>query len=244
LTIVGVTDEAEERIRPFITKHNIEYLIAIGGANGYVTRGIPHAWLVSAAGDVVWEGHPASLTDAAVEKELRHVRLRPSFKLPKELKRAAAQLNAGQYASGLRALNRYLQKPKSDEGADAARAAIEQVEAFGAAKLKRVQSLAEGGFYLDAQAALKEVEKMFRGTAIGDQAKAQQKEWKGDKLVRAEIQAGTLVAKASELIGKKKYKDAAAYLQRVLQSKHYSETRTRGRAEELYGSIREKLGAR
>ena len=29
-------------------------MIGSGGADGYVTKGIPHAWLVSPQGQVVW----------------------------------------------------------------------------------------------------------------------------------------------------------------------------------------------
>ena len=60
-------------------------LLAVGGAPDYRTDGIPHGWLVSPQGSIVWEGHPASLTNGTIEEHLKGVRMAPSPDLPKEL---------------------------------------------------------------------------------------------------------------------------------------------------------------
>ena len=76
LTIIGVTDESASMIEKFIDQRGIDYVVAIGGAGAYQTRGIPHAWLVGASGTVVWEGHPMGLKESQIEKYLAEVKFR------------------------------------------------------------------------------------------------------------------------------------------------------------------------
>ena len=52
----------------------VEYTIGLGGGNGgYKTPGIPHAWLVSAEGKVVWQGNPGGLSSKLIEAELTYI---------------------------------------------------------------------------------------------------------------------------------------------------------------------------
>ncbi|MBI4583730.1 MAG: hypothetical protein HY717_06880 [Planctomycetes bacterium] len=76
LTIIGVTDEPAGKIEKFIDDRGIDYLVAIGGGEAYRTRGIPHAWLVGAKGEVVWEGHPMQLKEGMIEKFLKEVQFK------------------------------------------------------------------------------------------------------------------------------------------------------------------------
>jgi thiol-disulfide isomerase/thioredoxin len=64
VTIVGVTDEAEDVVRPFLETLKPSYRIALDGdkkvSEAYMkdVDGIPHAFVVDATGMVVWHGHP------------------------------------------------------------------------------------------------------------------------------------------------------------------------------------------
>ena len=98
LTIIGVTSEPVEKVKPFIERMGMKYLVAIGGAEQYTTRGIPHAWLVDARGKCVWKGHPLSLKEATVEKHLKGVRIGPPYELPRTLSTAGDHLNKKMYA--------------------------------------------------------------------------------------------------------------------------------------------------
>ena len=73
LVVIGVSDESEAKVAPFITKNNMEYIVAIGGADAYKTRGIPAAWLVGADGVVLWQGHPGNLKESVIEESLNQV---------------------------------------------------------------------------------------------------------------------------------------------------------------------------
>jgi tetratricopeptide (TPR) repeat protein len=70
VVIVGVTDEPEDVVRPFVRKLDMQYLVAIAPkeANGLWTEGIPgipQAFIVDSKGTIVWAGHPmAGLDDA------------------------------------------------------------------------------------------------------------------------------------------------------------------------------------
>lgn len=64
ILIVGVTDESEETVRPFLAKMSTAYLIACDTNRetheAYMegVPGIPHAFVVDTNGIVVWSGHP------------------------------------------------------------------------------------------------------------------------------------------------------------------------------------------
>lgn len=64
VVFIGVTDEAEEKVRPFAEKMAMKYRVAIDPARKIYgpymkkVRGIPHAFVVDPQGVVVWSGHP------------------------------------------------------------------------------------------------------------------------------------------------------------------------------------------
>lgn len=74
LQIVGVTDEANSVIRKFQKEVPMDYPTATdtgGRLNKKMgVSGIPAAFLANKAGVIVWQGHPATLKDADIEKAL------------------------------------------------------------------------------------------------------------------------------------------------------------------------------
>eukprot|EP01027_Heterolobosea_sp_BB2_P008476 GEZU01012578.1.p1 GENE.GEZU01012578.1~~GEZU01012578.1.p1 ORF type:complete len:193 (-),score=42.44 GEZU01012578.1:157-735(-) len=85
VTFVGVTNENENVVRPFVDKmgNSMSYTVAIdtdGSVNrGYMSkfsvRGIPHAFIVNKLGQVFWHGHPM---DAEFETALQEAINAPS----------------------------------------------------------------------------------------------------------------------------------------------------------------------
>jgi len=75
LEIVGVTNEESDTVRAFMKTMPMNYNVAhdAGGSLGkkFGVTGIPHALLVNRQGQIVWEGHPLSLSDAEIEKVLK-----------------------------------------------------------------------------------------------------------------------------------------------------------------------------
>ena len=226
MTVIGVTGESEGIVKPYIKKNNIEYLIALGGAPTYRYGGIPHAWLVSPTQQVVWHGHPSRLKDALIKKHLASVKLQPEFKLPKDLKKAEQKLNKGKFAAGMKALERYIENPKSEESRKAAKKALRTTKNFGAEKLKQVDSLAKAGYYADGISKLKEIEKLFRGTELGDKAKKMRSTWQKDKKIKNEIHANALFEEAQAMIQKRiKTKRGLALLKKITTIDKYKNTR-------------------
>ena len=226
----------------------IEYTIAIGGGSGYKTRGIPHSWLVSPSGKVTWHGHPASLTDDMITEELRHVRLKPVFKLPKKLKSAQRYLNSGKYAYGIKVLERYIQKAKDkeengktrvrDKVLKAAKSALKKVNVYGRNRLKTANGLAKHGEYLEALDILARLKKSFKGTSVGDKANKRQSTWKKDKKVKLELKGAKIIAKAEHAARRGMYKQALAYVRYVAKSSKYDGTKCQEKAEKLVRKYR------
>jgi thiol-disulfide isomerase/thioredoxin len=72
VTIVGVTKEAEDKVRGFRGGAKMEYTVGLdtGGAlnNAVSISAIPHALVMSPDGIVRWQGHPASLDAATLQQ--------------------------------------------------------------------------------------------------------------------------------------------------------------------------------
>ena len=155
-------------------------------------------------------------------------------------------LNAGKFGSGIKALKKFIAK-KSDGGKvskkdwKAARSALKKVEKYGESQYETALRFAEDAYYVDALRLMQDVGRAFKGTELGDQAKDKSNSWKKDKSFKAELKAGALHDRAKDLIRKKQYKDAAAFLKRLLKSRSLAETKTRVRAEETYRGIRQYL---
>ena len=72
VALVSLTNEPRETVEPFVEKMDMPYPVGGGSPSGraYGVRGIPHAFIVSPAGKVVWEGHPMGGLAEALEKQL------------------------------------------------------------------------------------------------------------------------------------------------------------------------------
>lgn len=76
VVIIGVTNEAEEKVRPFAEKMKMAYRVAIDpkretyGPYMKEVRGIPHAFVVDPQGLIVWAGHPMDGLDEALDQIL------------------------------------------------------------------------------------------------------------------------------------------------------------------------------
>ena len=241
LTIVGVTDESASKIEKYVEEKGIEYTVAIGGAGDYKTRGIPAAWLVAPDGKVVWQGHPASLKNSAIEEHLANVRMGPSFKLPRELGRAQKMLNAGAYAKGIKELEKYLKKPKSEDVAAQAKKALETIAEYQKSELAQVEKDLEEGLYVEVRQRLASVQKMFKGLDSADQAKSRLKELESSSEHKNEMGAAKLIAKAELYIAKRSYKGAVAYLRKVVKTKKYADTKMREHALKLLNKYESKI---
>ncbi len=237
MSIVGVTGEPATRIEPFIKDKGINYLIAIGGAPGYQTRGIPHSWLVDTKGNIVWEGHPASLKDQQIEALVKDFRPWPTLKLGGDLKKASAYVNGGRLGDGIKELTKYLKKPKDDTVVPDVEKALKRIEEFGAGQLAGAEEAAKKGDYDVVLTSLELAEKSFKGHDVGDQAKARLRALKKDKATKNEMAAAAIFIKAQKNIDSGQNRFAMAYLRQITKSKKYADTKMKAKAEKLYEDV-------
>ncbi len=241
MTIIGVSDEASAKVKGFVEQNGIKYTIAIKGADEYKTSGIPRAWLVSPRGEIVWEGHPGDLKEPLIEEHLKGVTLTPTFSLPKDLKSAEKELNAGRFSDALKALETHLKKPKSPETESAARETIEKVKAYGASRLQRAEEYAKEREYGEAAEVLKGLEKSFKGLEAGEKARETLAAWKKDEKIKLELDGSAFLEKAEAHIQAKQYKNAAGFLLQITKPKKFEGTKVREIAAKKLAAVERKL---
>ncbi len=76
--IIGISDETEDQVKPFVETQgaSMEYTVALDQekktwaafAEPFGLTGIPHAFVVDAAGTLVWHGHPMDGMDKVIDK--------------------------------------------------------------------------------------------------------------------------------------------------------------------------------
>lgn len=77
VVVVGISDETAEKVKPFVQGQGakMDYIVAIDDERktsraymeAFNQNGIPHAFIVSKEGRVVWHGHPMDGMDKALE---------------------------------------------------------------------------------------------------------------------------------------------------------------------------------
>lgn len=241
LAVIGVSDETAGKVKPYIEANGIKYIIALDKAPEYKSSGIPHAWLVSPKGEIVWEGHPSGLKEAQIEEHIKGASMTPQFTLPRELKTAESHLNAGKFADGIKALETHLKKPKSPSTETAAREALEQAKSYGDSRLKLVENLAKEQDYGSGAEILRELQTNFKGHEVGDKAKGLLGEWKKDAAIKLELDAASLLEQAEAQIQAKAWKNAAAALSQITRGKKFEGTKAREIAAKKLATVQRKL---
>ena len=66
LTVLAVSSEDSFLIEPYLNQYGVNYPVAraFGVGQLYGQTGVPHAWLINAAGTIVWEGHTSQIPDS------------------------------------------------------------------------------------------------------------------------------------------------------------------------------------
>jgi thiol-disulfide isomerase/thioredoxin len=241
LTIVGVSDEAVQKVKNFVTEKGMKYLIAIKGADEYQTDSIPHGWLISPRGEVVWEGHPADLKESAIEEQLKTALVAPKIALPKDLKSIERDIASAKYGEAMKALESQVKKPKTPEAGAAAQTALDQLKTYGTKRLEQAGTHAKAGDYGEAASVLKDLEKSYKGNEVGDKARDQLAEWKKDDKVKLELDGAAMLEKAETQIQAKQFKTAAGFLMQVTKGKKYEGTKARELAQKRLAYVERKI---
>jgi peroxiredoxin len=78
VTFIGISDETEDKVKPFVDKmgEKMDYVVAVDDARktfkaymeAYSQNGIPTSFVVNKEGQIVWVGHPMGGLDEAITK--------------------------------------------------------------------------------------------------------------------------------------------------------------------------------
>jgi hypothetical protein len=105
-----VTSESASSTEPWVKEHGMEYAYAYDKsktlARSVGATSLPSAILVDATGNIVYLGHPGSVTAAMIEAALDGALSKPLFEWPKELNGVAKDVRKGDFGDALAELEK------------------------------------------------------------------------------------------------------------------------------------------
>lgn len=244
-----MTGESREIVDPFVEQLGATYpILCEGNANAYSTGGVPSAYLISADGKVVWQGHPASLGDSDIEQHLKDVSKEHrtsswAFMLSKQLPPIPDKLSSVRkaledmkFGAALKTVDSTLAKLEGEEKS-AAEALREWIAKSATTGMEKAAGLLRDNQAYKAQLAYEEVASRYKGHDFAKQADEAVKAMKKDKAIALELKAGEMLDKAKkELRGESKPEDQLECLKALL-SKKYEETQAGKEAAALAAEI-------
>jgi hypothetical protein len=202
-----VTDEGVAETVKWVEEKGAKYAYGYdkGGklASYFKVSGIPAAVLVDAKGIVLWQGHPASLSEALIEKAVAGALPKPQWEWAPSTKAVKAALLKRQYKA---ALDECAKLTEADSGPAIAQAIRTIVES----RVAGLKSTYASGDYFGTETAAAALAKELAGLPEKDAVVAVQAELDANKDAPAIIKAQKQIAKlrAAEL-SKRKEQDAA-----------------------------------
>lgn len=157
--------------------------------------GIPAAFLVDATGTIVWQGHPASLTNKIIEANLDGVLSMPLYEWPKAAKSAKKAFLAGKYADAIEDA-----RDLAEDSEDGKRV-LAAIEAMVSGRVTKMEAALKQGDVLTALNLAKSLAKGVKDLPEEETVKAtlksiakdkQLKGWLKDQEELAEIKAEEL----------------------------------------------------
>jgi tetratricopeptide (TPR) repeat protein len=189
---------------------------------------------------VLWEGHPSALDKSLIARNLENVWAPPSFELPQELAKVSASFERGNFTKAIEQLGKHLER-EGAVAADAARAALAKVNEYGPAALGKAEANVGAGRAIVACEILERLARIYKGSELGDRAKARLDELLKDKAIKNEYEGTRLYELASTLFAQQKFKEALPLVTQVAKSKKFAETKVRERAARLLGKVEARI---
>jgi hypothetical protein len=188
---VAISSEDAGKVGEFVIANAITYPVGIAKkTQDYGSGGIPHAYLISPAGKVVWDGHPASLQNGQIEKLLRKTKDFYCRKVVAEVKPAAAAFSKGKLVEARKLATAI--KDKEGAGREAvadAEYVLARVDAMRTAWKRKVENGTHAGLYPDVFDTLVKIQKHLPGTEEAQAAATKMAELKADPNVKLELKA-------------------------------------------------------
>lgn len=242
LVAIGLSDEVDDKVDPFITEFKIQCLVGGGStSNGaYGVDGIPHTFIVGPDGNLAWHGHPSELKEDLLKTLLKGARkpvggplgVRMNFDVDARVSKAQALAAEGKLADSLKELGAIDADPKSsDQQKNDAKAVREAIDHQGDALCAAAEKAVASQDVEKAVTLLELVSKELGSSAGGAKAKARLEQIHADKRLMAELESARAFLKLQEQV-----KTLATAKQRGRYeefAKHYAGTKAGERAKQL-----------
>ena len=187
LALLALTDESSGTIERFMEHTPMPYPIGCGDKSGrsYQVGGIPHAFLIDAAGEIVWHGHPGggqwvSMLPALLADAVDAGPTWDPGERPSTLAEAVEAAKAGKLKDAVKEAER----AKADDPS-AAETFLADMAACVERRLERARGMGEEGCYFQATEYLAMQAKAFKGTPHAEGFEALRTEWVRDKEIKA-----------------------------------------------------------
>ena len=243
--VIALSNEDETKVSDYVDKHGLSVRVASGSNGGgeFGVRGIPASALIDTKGEVVWFGHPSSLSSKKVKEALKGAK-KPgkggflSMNLTTEyggkLKKAAGHAEQGALGKALAGVRAYLSDETSTD-----RDMATELEAEITGYVSLLQSQAEGFLesreVLTAQSIYASLSDSLKGQPERAAADEGLEKIESDDKLQDEVKAAELLAKANAEIARRGKKKAAKKFESVV--KKYPGTRAAERAEKFLDSL-------
>lgn len=249
-----MSGQDEATVKAFVDEHEATYpTMWQAASSAYSTGGVPSAYLIGPDGTVLWQGHPAGLSNGDIEDHLKDVekdnRLTTwAFTLektlppvPEKLSSAKKLLQKMKFGAALKKVESGMARMEGEEKTQA-EALCEFIANPGKADLEKAQGLVEKGRIYTAFLLYGKVEERYKGHDIAKQAKDAAKALEKDKANKTEIKAGEKLAEIKvELRGERNPEKHIEALE-ALTSKKYADTVAGKQAAELIEQAKSRLG--
>lgn len=232
-----MTGEPKGATEDFIERTGAKYAYGYQTSGDLARRlgvsGIPSAFLVSPAGQIVWQGHPAGLTDSVIAKHLTGALKRPLWEGGKSTRSARKLIASGKLAKALAAL------AKKDD--DEARALSAELTALIELELATMKERLELGDYLEASGMAERLEKELKGHPGEEAAAGVLDAIRSDKDKRAVLAAQEDLRDIMEGVDSPRDAKKALPLVNEIRREHAG-TYAEKQAEELADMLRQMAG--
>lgn len=243
--VLALSNETEDKVSSYVDKHGLNIRVASGSNGGgeYGVRGIPASALVNPAGEVVWFGHPSSLSSSKVKAALKGAKKAGkggflSMNLEAEyggkLKKAAGNAEEGALGKALSAV-RGLLADEAFEERESAEALEGEITAYVSLLQSQADSFLEKREVLTAQSIYSALSDSLKGHTEADAAKTALEKIESDDKLQDEVKAAELLVKANAEIARRGKKKAAKKFESIV--KKFPGTKAAERAEKFLDSL-------
>jgi hypothetical protein len=243
--VLALSNETEDKVSGYVDKHGLSIRVASGSNGGgeFGVRGIPASALIDTKGEVVWFGHPSSLSSKRVKEALKGAK-KPgkggflSMNLTTEyggkLKKAAGNAEQGILGKALASVRALLADETFPEREEATALEAEITE-FVSLLESQAAAFLESREVLTAQSIYASLAASLKGHPECAAADEGLEKIESDDKLQDEVKAAELLAKANAEVARRGRKKAAKKFESVV--KKYPGTRAAERAEKFLDSL-------